>query len=119
MRGPSFKVICFSTIIFSWRFQIEILLVALGTWPVRDPRFVDTFVLVFSSKSAPKKVHQCFQKCGKVSTLWCTFWCTFGSTFCSQNVELVDSFVHFCSQNVELVDSFVHFLAKKVHKSVD
>ena len=112
MRGPSFKVIFFSTIIFSWRLQIEILLVALGTWPVRDPRFVDTFALVFPPK-VHRKVHQCFQKCGKVSTLWCTFWCTFGCAFCSQTVELVDSFVHFCSPNVELVDSFVHFLFPK------
>ena len=59
MRGPSFKA---TVILLS---KIEILLVALGTWPVRDPRFVDTFCR--------------------------TFWCT----FCSQNVELVDSFVHF------------------------
>ena len=50
MRGPSFKVTVFTTIHFfsgNWRFQIEILIVALGSWPVRGPCFKATVCLLF------------------------------------------------------------------------
>ena len=39
---PKFEGSIFSTIIFFWRFQIEISIVALGRWPVRGPCFKAT-----------------------------------------------------------------------------
>ena len=46
MRGPSFKVTFFLLSNFSWRFQIEISIVGLGSWPVRGPSFKVTFFLL-------------------------------------------------------------------------
>ena len=46
MEGPSFKVTFFLLSNFSCRFQIEISIVGLGSWPVRGPSFKVTFFLL-------------------------------------------------------------------------